>query len=466
MSGNDCDYTTFRSYPISDLDLDDEDKQQLRDRVAHIEDVVSEEYASSIEELEEGPPSIRGNLFEPGGWVGEFAPGVVVKPEHFDDDAFEKLITEVQDWSEILGPDTITAAFQFSPDLLLDQKARLGPYSNALQTQTDQVLSHRLPVDVKQRTERHPEPRGRVRIQETLREQARHSNQIVSQRTEFRLDSLENLILVRFHAELARELRRLTQQHQYYMDLLGDRLAYHRSVLDQPLFDQLLEKGLDEPLATIETIDEARRGADEDFMLIIDLWESFLRNINLELAFTEHYNTAVKPMSKVYEVWVLRRLLESVADIEGVEPNIGEIAGTYSIGDYTVHYNQSPNRPNGVSGTDVSTPFTSRYFEPNLGRSVGDPDFVIDYDGETIWVGDAKYKNTPSVSDVRQVLGYAVDLIDPNIRGDGVLFYPGTQRTGRDGLIREYHLLEKPLHPQHVLGQCEEVEKQLTAIQK
>lgn len=105
---------------------------------------------------------------------------------------------------------------------------------------------------------------------------------------------------------------------------------------------------------------------------MIDLWEGFLQDVNLEAAPSADFESAIKPMSKTYELWILRQMLDIVGEISGVQPTYEGITGMYRIGDFTVRYNQSPEKPNGHrSGEAVEGEYASRYFEPNLGKTVG-----------------------------------------------------------------------------------------------
>ncbi|WP_049889193.1 hypothetical protein [Natronolimnohabitans innermongolicus] len=455
---------TYQDYQVDDLAVDDETLAYLENRVWTLKEVVNSEYNGGIEEFEEGPPTLKNGVFNPGGWVGEFVEGVSVSPRHLSDDQFKQIVADVQDWTEVIGPETIAASLQFSPDLLLDQKARLSPYSRALETLTEQVLSHRLPVRVENELERHLSPRGQIDVLRTAQEKARRSQQVVSRRTRFHLDSLPNLLLVRFHVAVASELARIIDTHEHYEQVLANRLAYHRSVLERSPFDRLIDQSLETTLSSPEVIDEARSQAGTDFQHIIDLWEGFLRNVNLELALSADFNSALKPMSKTYELWVLRHLLEVTSELAGDSGIAHPIQGEYHIGEYVVHYNQKPSKPTGGRfGEEVTTPFTSRYFEPNLGRSVGEPDFAISYEGETIWIGDAKFKSSPDLDDVRQVLSYAVDLIPASRGGAASLLYANSACIRTGGPVQDYQLYSEPFHPNHLIDSQNRLQESIQA---
>ena len=68
-------------------------------------------------------------------------------------------------------------------------------------------------------------------------------------------------------------------------------------------------------------------------------------------------------------------------------------------------------------------------FNPDNGRYHANPDIVITHNGETIAIGDAKYKdfsNWPSVSDVHEIIAHA----SAYGAGTAVLFYPDEAKIG------------------------------------
>jgi hypothetical protein len=138
---------------------------------------------------------------------------------------------------------------------------------------------------------------------------------------------------------------------------------------------------------------------------IVDLWEAFQRDVGMELSLSSNLNTAVKPISKLYELWCLGVLLDTLAEVCGRSPKNSEsVNREYRFGERVrLHYNRSLGR-------------FSQYFKDELGiqNGPGQPDFALEVDGEIVWVGDAKFKTEVRLGDYRRFLAYVVDLLHPD----------------------------------------------------
>ncbi|WP_049907064.1 hypothetical protein [Halovivax asiaticus] len=417
--------------------------------------------------IDEGPPEYNEGSLDPKSWVGELTPAVEILPRDYRNngqklskDQYLQIANEVQDWAEIIGPSTISAALPLNPDVLLDRYAQIAPISNALIEQTEALLAQRPPVEV-ERIERHgPEPRGRIKPNQTMRKAAQRSGEVVSTEVNFTPDTLQNRLLVRFHAELAGKMVQLSEAYPQYGEMFESQLSYHQHLLEQRIFNKLRDVALETDFADAAVLSQLRDQADQAFQVIVDLWEAYLQNANLELALANNFTSALKPLSNTYELWCLRLLLEVLSDLTGQQPS-QRLQGTYDFpGDITLHYNQSGDRPR---GSKDQSGLVSQYFrtELNLGRGSGFPDFAITQDGDGLWVADAKFKHQKKLDDHRQVLAYAVDLLRPSKDATAALLYGSTEVDETEGEVREYTFIRRSIHPDAHLDPQTALSKQL-----
>lgn len=425
---------TYAQYSKEELGLGDEDWRALVEYVNTINDTLREEATDvgGVEEVEESPPSVSDETFNPGGWVGLYPGNVTVVPSHISEDEYQILLSETQRWVEIIGATTIETTLPLSSDILIDARARLAAYSKALIELTETVQSHRLPVEVQRPRRRGFEPEGRPMFQETIREAARRSQQVVSEDIRFSFDTLLNRLLVRFHVELLGEMRDLADRYPYYESAFSSQIAYHQDFIDSDIPSRLVEEAIQTDLTSPSVIAEARRESTDEMAEVVDLWEAFQRDIGMELSLSNKLNTAVKPISKLYELWCLGILLDVLKEITGYEPGTSSIDKEYRFGnDLRLYYNRSLRTH-------------SRYLRDNLNVGPGQPDFALEMGGKIVWIGDAKFKTAVKLSDYQRFITYLVDLLSPE--QESTLFYVKDNSRGR-AKVRDYSIDHISLRP-------------------
>lgn len=425
---------TYAQYTKEELGISDDDWKALIEYVNSIKGALREEATDvgGVEEVEESPPSISDETFDPGGWVGLYPGNVTVVPSHISEDEYQALLSETQRWVEIIGATTIETTLPLSSDILIDARARLAAYSKALIELTETVQSHRLPVEVQRPRRRGFEPEGRPMFQETIREAARGSQQVVSEEIRFSFDTLLNHLLVRFHVELLTEMHDLADRYPYYKSAFSSQIDYHRDFIDSGIPSRLVEEAIKTDLTSPAVIAEARRESTDEMAEVVDLWEAFQRDIGMELSLSNKLNTAVKPISKLYELWCLGILLDVLKEITGYEPEISSIEKEYRFGnDLRLYYNR-PLRTH------------SRYLRDNLNVGPGQPDFALEIGGKIVWIGDAKFKTDMRLSDYQRFITYLIDLLPP--QNESMIFYVEDDPTGRS-MIRDYPINHISLRP-------------------
>ncbi|WP_276260604.1 hypothetical protein [Haloglomus litoreum] len=397
-------YRTYQTYSQADLGLSDADWDGLVAYVESINSALAEAQSDRprVEEIEVPPPSISDDGFSPGGWAGQYPPDVTVKPGRLDDEEFESLLADIQGWAEVVGADTISASLPLSNELLLDERTRLAGYSRALIEYTETILAHRLPVTVTRTREREQSPQGRPVMSDTITQRAQGRRDIVTENVEFSFETLPNYLLVRFHIELANQMRALADEFTYYERAFQRQIRYHEQFIQEGIPGQLVDDALETDFGDPRILSKVRRAVSGEMAEVVDLWEAFQRAISMEIELASNLTSAIKPMSKIYELWclsLLDRLLTDIVGTDGTRPE--SLSGVFEYGSSVkLYYNRS-----------IAT--HSNFLWPGMGISPGAPDFALEADGELVWVGDAKYKTwrTLDLDDYRRFITYLVDLV-------------------------------------------------------
>lgn len=365
-------------------------------------------------------PAIRSaddefEYFDPRGWVGTYPSGIAVRPDKFDDEEFQQLRTDVAGWLETLGPGTSRALLPYLPEQLHNWKSLLTAYSRHLTDYTEAVLAGRPPVETEFVHEKGPSVRGRPLMAPTARKRAQGSTEVVSQRVDFTVDTLPNLLLVRFHAELAGRLSDLGELEDALGETLADRINYHREFIETGLPENLFEQAMEVDFQSPDVLAETRQLAGDQMQDVVDLWEAYLEDVAMQTDIAEGFDTTLKPMSTLYELWVLRQLLDSLEAIHGqTVESVGDGLRLFRVGDLRLRYDTSIKRH-------------SRYLS-EFGGSPGKPDFAlerrVDGEWECLWIGDAKYKRTFGIDgdDAERFLRYLVDCLPASKSTCGTLF--------------------------------------------
>jgi hypothetical protein len=422
-------------YDRSTLGLTETEWERLRRYVDSINEALSDDVTTGggVEEVEEPPPRFTSEGFDPGGWVGMYPGEVTVVPRHLSQEEYEQMLGDTQAWIEVIGASTIAASLPLSTDILIDARARYAAYSEALIELTEMIQAHRLPVEVQRTRQTGIEPEGRPLFDATIQASARGSRHVVSEELTFSFDTLLNHLLVRFHIDLLGEMQELAQEYPYYRAAFEHQIAYHEGFVATGIPNQLVEQAINTDFTSPALIAEARRGATAHMAEVVDLWEAFQHQIGMEVTLSNNLNTAVKPVSKIYELWCLKTLLDSLEQVTGITPTTRDsIDKVYRFEDsLKLHYNRYLGHH-------------SQYLNPNLGVTPGEPDFAIEVDGEIVWIGDAKFKTNVRGADYRRFLVYLVDLLTPE--QVSTILYVG-ENPPDTTYIRDYPIEHFPLRP-------------------
>jgi len=409
----------YRTYTQQELGLSNSEWQELRDFLdTHRAGFKTARQAASSE-LQ--PPAIKPNqndvpAFTPNDWIGSYPCGLTVVADKFDQQEFQILQNDVAGWLEVLGPGTARALLPYFPERLHKLESLLLSYSQRLMSHTEAVFAGRPPVTTQRTRETSREPRGRPLIPATARERASGSQAIVSERITFTSDTLPNRLLVRFHAELASQLSQIASTSDALASEVTTRQDYHHTFATQRFDDPDLDAALETEFADPDVLAETRQLADGHMNDIIDLWEAYHADLTMQLDISEGFAATLKPLSKLYELWVLRQLLSYLTALIGLDwTQTTSALTTFKLGpDIRLQYDTSIKRH-------------SRYLRAFAGNP-GRPDFAIETktsDGWTVqWIGDAKNKSTNGIdgNDAERFLRYLTDCLPAGRDTIGTLY--------------------------------------------
>ncbi|ADB58824.1 hypothetical protein [Archaeoglobus profundus] len=373
--------------------------------------------------IEEDLPRIDDEKFNPGGWVGVYDLGrdiikVVPDPERLSEDEFDEIRRELIGWLEAIGPAS-RELFGKYMDTSIFERRLYATFSRHLIGYTEIALSHFIPRNVLFEDYTGRELRGKPVWDKIVPLRAKGSQLLVSRKISFDLRSLSNLLLTRFHAELLRKINRLfeafgLEKTPKFLEELERYRRYHEKFISESVFSELLEEALEIDFEYPEILEKVRKSTKGVSLEVIDLWEAYIGKKAFLTDFERVFDIALKPLSKIYELWCYKKLCEILKISEDYireNPNSVPFELNGKVG--TLHYNP----PRGLSKY-------SEIMKKQIGVSPGRPDFAIEFDGKITCVMDAKCKTKLDTSDVQRLLSYLLDYVYPRLdRLVAVIFY-------------------------------------------
>jgi len=351
---------------------------------------------------------------------------------------YEHLLEDVAGWFELWDLPTAAAVLPMVNAGMIDSRSVIVGYSTALITFTEEALAHRPPTNISRETDTGTRLKGSLNLQETIAAQARGSQKIAYDELHFSLDHPINLLLIRFHMELIKELDSLVEQSYVMTETLLEQLHYHRGFLNREFTDSLHDAALDRDFADPTVLSQTRRHAPQGLAELVDLWESYLRDQTLSIDFSRQLNIGVKPIEKVYELWILNLLLEILTEILDREPQSpNDDHDTFKFDDNVIlYYNKALK-----SQSQIINPL----FDANPGR----PDYALAVDNDIVWVGDAKFRHesTIGLESCQRFLSYVMDLMSHADTTAGSIIYIGKNRATPDSIGSDVTIEKLPIRP-------------------
>ena len=404
--------TAYNSRSQDELVSRGVDWDELSEYIQEIGPVVQD--IADEQGVDEDPPQIKyEETFDPKGWVGTYPGGLEVRPDKIARETYDELLGGAAGLVESFGFRTATAGLPFSPDTLDDARSQYLSYSRQLIQLTETIIDNRLPVVIEREQHIGRDTVGPINVQRTLREQAQQSGHIASTKTTFSIDTPVVRLLYRFHAVLQRRLLELQQDYEIGDPQLGRQAKYHQQLRRVELPGAATDRETSVTSDEIAALQESPQDAVRD---LANLWVAFRREQAMEIDWRNRLESAVKPISAVYELWCLDVILDLLEDLFGdYEPNdTNRVPSKYDFKDagVTLYYDRSY--------ADCSS-YISVNFKPWPNAEAGNPDFLLTEsvtgekgDETARWVADAKFQqaNDLGTSGLLRFLAYLVDYLD------------------------------------------------------
>jgi len=397
---------TWKDYRRED-DLKNFDWNKLRNCVNFIRKLQEKLPVEDL--IEESPPVINDDVFNPGGWIGIYKVGddfikVVPDPETITPDEFESIKKELIGWLEYIGPFLEHFLARYMNESLF-RWLLYTMYSRRLVELTEILLSHFVPRNISSREYVGRELRGRPDWKKTILLKTKNYQSLVSRKVEFTLKTLSNLLLTRFHAELLGDMTHLLNKidENDLPEFLGNwriNKAYHEEFISMGILANFFEESLYENFESFETLEKIRRKAKEEMIEIADLWEAYISNKTFFADFGNRFDTALKPLSKIYELWCFKKLCD-ILKIDGKRIKAFPCRVTLKLRGKKVKLNYNTTKGlRKYSGI-------MKHIPVQLGR----PDFVLESSERIACVMDAKCKKRLDQEDIHRFLSYLLDYM-------------------------------------------------------
>lgn len=405
-------YTAYTSIPKKRLVSSGVDWGELSDYIQKIGPIVDD--ITAEQGVDEAPPQVQyGEEFDPKGWVGTYPGGVKVEPDKIDHETYSSLLSGASGLIESFGLRTATAGLPFSPDTLDDARSQYLAYSRQLIQLTNTILNNRLPVTVHRETHIGRETVGSINVQRTIREQARQSGRIASVKTIFSIDTPVVRLLYRFHSDLQRRLSELRQDYGLDDPKLQRQEKYHQRLRRVELPGAATDKDTNITNDELATLRESPQAPIRD---VANLWVAFRRNQAMDIDWEQQLESAIKPISAVYELWCLDVILDILENLFGGYQcnNLNRVPSVYEFNTagVTLYYDRS---------VASCSSYVTEHFKPEANSQAGNPDFLLaestdsaEKDEVARWVADAKFQEADDLdtSGVLRFLAYIVDYLE------------------------------------------------------
>lgn len=464
--------TTFETYGTyarsgdstggsGEYEISDADWEELETYLDSISDSVRQ--VTRSQGIEEDAPRMRSpdNRFQPHGWVGDYPGDIAVVPDKLPQQPYQEMVASCKGLIESFGLRTAEAALPFSPEILNDARALYLRYSESLIAITEAVVSNRLPMDIEEQTHTGYELQGRPAFDQTVAIRSQGRPETVSRSVTFTFETLTNRLLVQFHRELRTRLQGLSQEFDIADSVLQSRLGYHETFIESVIPAELRDLPPEDLSLTIVEAQALTEEATGSIAELVDLWEAYRRQLSTELDPYDRFESAIKPASKVYELWCLTQILEILRAELGHEQSqspSNRLPSRFTFdGGVTLHY-------------DTSFSEGSKYIKPVF-RSVkntqaGSPDFLLTIDGNPRWVADAKFQvmGDINLAPSQRFLSYVVDYLDQSVSHGSALLCVNGPCPDQPADIEGYRFFPVGLRPDTDTGALDVVEKELTRL--
>jgi hypothetical protein len=419
------------------------DVGEIVDRLAMFITGLREAIERSIREVygERGPidislPFARDDVVNPGEFVGDYIVyeagrsriALHVEPK-VGWDGYVRMLRETRQTIDILALKSGVLE-PLLGNLYYPSLSSPVSYSILLLRLTEQILSSTPPKKIARVEVVSESVVGRPVVYKTIRYLMQGYPLGVYERIRVEPHDYPYMLLAKFHYELARRLSEIldvlykaTGGKEYYeflvesIELLQSQHVYYlTSPTLHGVFNILVREGVTDQ----ELLEETRRASRVNpyFGLLADLYEMYLSDIGLVYEYVERGEIVPCASSKIYELWVLTRIVEYLEKKLGWSVGIGRYRDLWltleSVGLKLIY-----NMP--LHGFIAKRLKERRILH---GRIHLRPDYVLTRDSGTV-VYDAKYKERLRLRDVVSLLAYIAEYAEPVRHGDGKVLMGG-----------------------------------------
>lgn len=448
---------TYEAQPRQELGLSSDEWHDLKQFIGGIQSVIEAETRS--EHIEAGPPCFTDRqsdlptLFSPGGWVGRYPGGITVlpNPDKLNELEYQHLVREVAGWLEIWDVPTANSVLPVLQTESLERRRILLGYSNALIAFTEEAVAHRPPVAIEKQQYTGPQPQGSLDIARTIQVRASGSKSIATNKLQFSFEHPLNLLLIRFHSDLKRELADLTDQSIMTDSLIRKNQSYHQAFVAERFPNELIDQALQTDFNDPKLLDQAQHDSPHQFGELIDIWEAYQRQQALDISMQDELTIGLKPVEKIYEMWVLKIIVECLQSVLETEPTVDENMREFTFSNsISLHYNRSLRE-------------YSRLLTPGFDSNPGRPDYAVSVGDDIRWIGDAKFspKRNIQLEDYQRLLSYTADLMRADSQSVTTILYPSDRTVSQTASTKAYTVEQIPFRPKGIDHQRRALKRQL-----
>lgn len=419
----------------------DEDWKELEKYIRYLQNQYSELDIEDEPEMEYGRVFFK-SFFGKYQFDSEKSLEMKINKEKISEEKMSDMMEDILNFVVIPGVDLDSVLKFILPSYSIEKTII---YSELLEKITSIILSERPPIQPRREEYISPENQGQIDILKTIKRRSRGENHVVSTKANITMETLPVLIFVKFHAQMLIDLENFWDEEnitysnnnsspEFALERkITERKAHHKNILSHPLYSRFYEKAIRKDLKRPEILENARRETvtSPTFKKVITLWEAYLGK-SLPRPKTENIlegGYSLKPASKIYEIWVLKKLVDLLEDKYSEDKDLSKAGKGGTIIDFDKKIELTYN-------TTLKNRFSTGTFSKKR------PDFAIrNYSEEKVpLILDAKYKKTPKADDFLQMVSYEAiyGIDDPEEFSHAILLYIGTKgKRQREDIKRE-----------------------------
>lgn len=186
-----------------------------------------------------------------------------------------------------------------------DARTILLTYSRQLIQITERIFERRLPVESNAETNIGYALTGTPQFERTMKEQARGTGRVASREIKFSVVTPVTRLLALLHKTLSLRLAVLTTDLDLEDRQFDRQIRYHQHVRRDRLPTEVLKASAGQNQPTTSELDRMMASQHSPIRQLAKLWMGFQRELATTLDWRSRFDTAIKPVETVYELWCL-----------------------------------------------------------------------------------------------------------------------------------------------------------------